>query len=84
MPINIPLTKLIFLEMIQLLAHNVLKFHNQRWIQIDIDDVFVAPSGFKPTATDVKVHAHYSQMVDTYNLHITRAYMCACIHTVRV
>lgn len=59
MPIDVPLTKLVLLEMIRLLARDILKFHNQRWIQIDIDDMFVAPKGLKPTAADVKVSIMY-------------------------
>ena len=55
MSLSIPLTKLVLLEILQLLNRDILKFNNQRWIQIDIDDVFVAPEGFKPTAADVKV-----------------------------
>ena len=51
--------KLVFLETIHLisskLGKQVLRFLDERFIQIDVDDVFFAPAGLSPTEDDIKV-----------------------------
>ena len=65
-PMTLALTKLLLLEVINIFSkeHQILKFGTTRWIQIDIDDVFVAPLGSKLTESDVMVRFHdFEQLV---------------------
>ena len=50
------MSKLLFLEVIRSYSpHPVTRFGRERWLMIDIDDVFVAPLGLKMTPDDVEV-----------------------------
>lgn len=50
------LSKLLLLEIIRSESQQQLtRFGRERWVMIDIDDIFVAPSGLKMTPDDVKV-----------------------------
>ncbi len=59
LPPDTNLGKLALLEMMQLIGdrrgNGVLKYGNRRYVQIDVDDVFFAPSGYNPTETDIMV-----------------------------
>ena len=56
-PITFWLMKLLLLDVIRDLTSHypVLKFGRQRWVMVDIDDIFVAPKGRKMTPSDVQV-----------------------------
>ena len=56
-PITFWLIKLLLLDVIQDMSSHypVLRFGRQRWVMVDIDDIFVAPKGRKMTPSDVKV-----------------------------
>lgn len=56
-PMSSALTKLLLLEVLNMFSHNhqILRTGTSRSIQIDIDDIFVAPQGSKLTEEDVKV-----------------------------
>ena len=55
-PITFWLSKLILLEVIRSHSlHPVLRFGRDRWMMIDIDDIFVAPEGLKMSTEDVEV-----------------------------
>lgn len=57
LPLSFSLTKLLLLDVIHYLSDGqpVLRFFKKRWLQIDVDDGFVAPSGLKMTEEDVEV-----------------------------
>lgn len=56
-PMSLAITKLLLLETLRIFSseHNIMRFGVKRWIQVDIDDVFVAPLGHKTTAEDIEV-----------------------------
>ena len=56
-PITFWLIKLLLLDVIRDLTshHPVLRFGRERWVMVDIDDIFVAPKGRKMTPSDVQV-----------------------------
>ena len=56
-PITFWLMKLLLLDVIRDLTSHypVLRFGRQRWVMVDIDDIFVAPKGRKMTPSDVQV-----------------------------
>ena len=56
-PITFWLIKLLLLDVIRDLTshHPVLRFRRERWVMVDIDDIFVAPKGRKMTPSDVQV-----------------------------
>ena len=56
-PITFWLIKLLLLDVIRDLSSHypVLRFGRQRWVMVDIDDIFVAPKGRKMTPSDVQV-----------------------------
>ena len=56
-PITFWLIKLLLLDVIRDMSphYPVLRFGRQRWVMVDIDDIFVAPKGRKMTPSDVKV-----------------------------
>jgi len=56
-PITFWLMKLLLLDVIRDLTshHPVLRFGRERWVMVDIDDIFVAPKGRKMTPSDVQV-----------------------------
>lgn len=54
-PTNSWLTQLIFLDALSVLSNNVFGFNTDRFMQIDIDDIFVGQSGMKLVEEDVKV-----------------------------
>ena len=56
-PITFWLIKLLLLDVIRDLSsrYPVLRFGRQRWVMVDIDDIFVAPKGRKMTPSDVQV-----------------------------
>ena len=60
LPLSFSLTKLLLLDVIYYLSDGlpILRFYKKRWLQIDVDDVFVAPSGLKMTEKDVEVHEY--------------------------
>lgn len=59
MDIRFWLTKLILLDMIEAYSkHRLLRFRNERWVMVDIDDIFVAPKGLKMTPHDVEVQMY--------------------------
>ena len=50
------LTSLLLLDMINTFSKpSLLRFGNERWVMVDIDDIFVAPQGLRMTAEDVEV-----------------------------
>lgn len=54
-PISFWLTKMLVLEVIRSLHPGLARFGRERWIMIDIDDIFVAPAGLKMNSADVEV-----------------------------
>ena len=78
-PITFWLRKLLLLDVIRDLSSHypVLRFGRQRWVMVDIDDIFVAPKGRKMTTSDVQVKANY-------HLHCVALYMYSiggCVFT---
>lgn len=57
MPIRYWLTKLILLDAVHTLCEGVSvgRMGRERWVMVDIDDVFVAPEGTRMTVEDVQV-----------------------------
>ena len=50
------LTKLVLMDMIKAYSTTpLLRIGNERWVMVDIDDIFVAPPGLRMTADDVEV-----------------------------
>ena len=64
LPLSFSLTKLLLLDVIHYLSDGlpILRFYKKRWLQIDVDDVFVAPSGLKMTEEDVEVHEYVCKL----------------------
>ena len=54
-PMAFWLTKMLVLEVIRTLHPGLARFGRERYIMIDIDDIFVAPVGLKMTSADVEV-----------------------------
>ena len=55
-PTDFWLTKLLLLDVMRNTSNQqMFPFGRQRWLQIDIDDIFIAPDGTKMTTDDVKV-----------------------------
>ena len=55
-PLTFWLTKLLLLDAIQSLSPlPLLRFGRERWVMVDIDDIFVAPAGTKMVPEDVQV-----------------------------
>lgn len=54
-PMAFWMTEMLVLEVIRSLYPGLARFGRQRWIMIDIDDIFVAPAGLKMTSADVEV-----------------------------
>lgn len=57
MPMSLAISKLLLLDVMHMFSksHSIMRLGRKRWIQIDIDDIFVAPLGSKMTDDDVKV-----------------------------
>ena len=54
------MTKLLLLEVMRLFSpHPLARFGRERWLMIDIDDIFVAPHGLKMTPADVEVSQYH-------------------------
>ena len=49
------LTQLLFIDALSAMSNNVIGYHLDRFIQIDIDDVFVGQTGHKLVKPDVQV-----------------------------
>ena len=55
-PTNYWLTKLLLLDVMKNMSNQqMFRFGRRRWLQVDIDDIFVGPNGTKMTTEDVKV-----------------------------
>jgi heparan sulfate N-deacetylase/N-sulfotransferase NDST2 len=56
LPMSVALAKLLFMEILNAFSENSYRLLNltTRWIQIDIDDIFVAPPGSKLKESDVE------------------------------
>lgn len=63
-PLTFWLTKLLLMDAIQSLSLlPVLRFGRERWVMVDIDDIFVAPTGTKMVPEDVQVRASAFEVV---------------------
>ena len=80
-PITFWLMKLLLLDVIRDLTSHypVLKFGRQRWVMVDIDDIFVAPKGRKMTSSDVQV-----KITPSLTLCSTIKMMCTVLYTCRL
>ena len=59
MDIRFWLTKLILMDVIKSYSNPpLLRVGNERWVMVDIDDIFLAPQGLRTTASDVEVHVY--------------------------
>ncbi len=55
-PVSFWAMKLLLLEVLRReVGGELLRFGRERWVMVDIDDIFVAPEGRKMTAADVRV-----------------------------
>ncbi|XP_019854532.1 PREDICTED: bifunctional heparan sulfate N-deacetylase/N-sulfotransferase-like [Amphimedon queenslandica] len=56
-PMSLSIAKLLLLDVMHMFSksYSIMRLSKRRWIQIDIDDTFVAPLGSKMTDSDVKV-----------------------------
>lgn len=57
MPISFWLSKLVLLEVMRVYpgSRNLARFGRERFVMVDVDDIFVAPKGLKMTVDDVEV-----------------------------
>ena len=57
MPMSLTIAKLLLLDVMHMFSksYSIMRLSKRRWIQIDIDDTFVAPPGSKMTDRDVQV-----------------------------
>jgi heparan sulfate N-deacetylase/N-sulfotransferase NDST2 len=58
-PLNFWLHKLIFVDALSYLSHGRLSTPLTRFIQLDIDDIFVGKQGIRLTRDDVVVSTHH-------------------------
>ena len=56
-PVNFWLLKLLLLDVVRsgMGGREGMRFGRERWVMVDIDDIFVAPEGLKMTGADVRV-----------------------------
>lgn len=56
-PMSLSIAKLLLLDAMHMFSksYSIMRLSKRRWIQIDIDDIFVAPLGSKMTDSDVQV-----------------------------
>lgn len=66
------LHRLLFLDSLSYLSHGKLSIPLDRYIQIDIDDIFVGKTGIRMKKDDVRVSRYTSQVINCHNISTRR------------